>query len=178
MAQEPYLRVDIAFSEPEARESNLRLPDGMYVYGAEELGIADELARVRDAVGPRSASDGVFHLSLYVTNLQQQPLGIADQIDIWIRAVWDLDDPEHGTHALPVSLAYLGPRQTTAVELMAVRQRMDMLLVFVEELSYRDLLRDTVRDAHGALQMYYTWDKEHEHAVVWNERGVQRGEAI
>lgn len=156
----------------------MRLSEDAYIYTAEELGIADELSRIRESIGPEIGDVPVFHLTLYVTNLQREALGIADRVEVTLRAVWGFGDSTERSETFPVRLAYLAPEQTTAVEIAGVRRDIANLAVDVEGVSYKDLFQETMPDAHGAMRMYYTWDAIQRRAIVRNERKVQRGEEI
>lgn len=167
IARGPYVRVDVAFAEPLGRQPGLELPTGRPYPLAEIL--ADPPPVPHPAMILPETGEQAFTLVLWATNLQVEPLGIADDVNVSIEITAARDGRDYETTSFVVRLAYLAPRQSTGVELLRVKRDAELFTVRVSEVRYQDTFGKQMADTHGALTMHY------DRGTVINQREVIRG---
>ena len=167
IARQPYLRVDIGFEEPAGRSAGFKPRAGAYTFSADEFRMADSLEDLA-AVAPVSTFDPSFTFCLWVTNLQQVPVGIAYQITIDLVVGWRDEHNAEGAAPVRVQFAYLEPGQTTGVRIAKVRKGLAWFVGSVQDVGYQDLFgAETLIERHGAQEMLY------DHSGVTNDRSAE-----
>ena len=170
ISQQPYLRVDVAFAN--FTQDGFVPPQSQFVYGAHDFRLRERVEEeLADLIAVPEDEDALC-LTVWLTNLQVQPLGVADNVRAALLLSWAVKpDDVVSTRRLDLELAYLAPGQTTAIQLVAVRSDVDSLRAEVVDVNYRDMFDSDLRDAHGAMVMLYD-----EGIGVFNERRVNRYE--
>ena len=161
----PYIRADIGFADY-LRQPGFSPPDAHHTYSLSELGVP---AGATASLNQISAPKGSGHaLILWLTNLQHEPLGVADEVRVTVGLRWRVTAREPVAEcAVEIVLAYLAPRQTTAVRLVVVASGIE-LVADVQDVRYHDLFGLPSRDTHGAMVMWY------DGVEVRNERKAAR----
>ena len=167
IARRPYIRADIAFAD--RHEANFAPPATTHVYSLAELSLhaaGHELSEIDSG-----SSYDSFDLVLWLTNLQLEPLGIADDVVVELSIWWRTSDAlEIQVKRLSVLLAYLGPGQTTAIRLCRPPKLLNQVVAEVKSVSYMDIFGETSYESHGAMGMLY------DDGEVRNERTLRRFE--
>lgn len=166
----PYLRVDVGFSELWARHKGFTPPPCRHVFEPEDFGDQVDvsgLAALLPAFG-----DPAMTLTLWVTNHQTAPLGVAYGIEVGLFVAWQ-DGKEMQVVEVRVEFTYVQPGQTTAIRLGRVKTSVNNLVVHVFAVSYRGMFLDQhLKNRHGSLSLYY----DSKGGGVQNDRSYGLGE--
>ena len=161
----PYIRADIGFADY-LHQPGFQPPAAKHIYSLSELGVP---AAATAALAPISATGRAGHpLVLWLTNLQTEPLAIADDVNATVLVRWISDSPPRTIGCeVEIALAYLGPGQTTAIALVEVASSFEVSAE-ITAVRYRDIFGATSGDTHGAMAMLYSGGE------VRNDRKVRR----
>ena len=164
ISRQPYIRADIAFAD--RHEANFTPPNVEHMHSLEELGLYGAAEDLRDIDSSDTWSS--FDLVLWLTNLQLEPLGIADQITLAIRLNWRNAKAIDRDQLVEIEVAYLGPGEVIAIRLCRPPKTVRRFAAHVLDIGYRDIFDGSCFDCHGAMRMLYDGTE------VKNERQVRR----